>query len=175
LGWFWAFPWSPPSCRFLCLCPAETFRRRRADRALGGRGTWYGDDRGYRFLAREKLCINPSTPTSGWQSYSAFLACNATNLHWLVARWSVAKAFKAPLLSGADPNANSDDLIKQVRERTVRYGAVAHILGGLVEGGVGRSQLDTTESGDGAAFPLNRRPLITLICQENVKGLGALS
>ena len=36
----------------------------------------------------------------------------------------VAKAFRAPMLQNADPNAKVDDLVKQVGQRPVRYGVV---------------------------------------------------
>ena len=35
-----------------------------------------------------------------------------------------AKAFRAPMLQNADPNAKADDLVKQVGQRPVRYGVV---------------------------------------------------
>ncbi|KAL8704462.1 MAG: hypothetical protein Q9201_002378 [Fulgogasparrea decipioides] len=37
-----------------------------------------------------------------------------------------AKAFSAPMLQHSDPNANVDELMKEVGERPVRYGAVAY-------------------------------------------------
>ncbi|KAL8730263.1 MAG: hypothetical protein Q9181_004730 [Wetmoreana brouardii] len=37
-----------------------------------------------------------------------------------------AKAFSAPMLQHSDPNANVDELVKEVGERPVRYGAVAY-------------------------------------------------
>ncbi|KAL8695341.1 MAG: hypothetical protein Q9218_000100 [Villophora microphyllina] len=37
-----------------------------------------------------------------------------------------AKAFSAPMLQHSDPNANVDELMKEVGERPIRYGAVAY-------------------------------------------------
>lgn len=100
---------------------------------------------------RQTVRAQQTSSESAYESHYLFLglATLFTALAWLaklpifIGWWSVgrktsmspietAKAFGAPMLEIADPNATADMLLKEVGDRAVRYGSVA----------VSRSQID---------------------------------